>query len=62
MSSKKKVIKSMKDMGITVNQLSRYINLTTDKINDWIKGKIKLPYTHVWKIADFLNLDVDDIV
>lgn len=61
MSRKIFVEGKLKDLCLTKKSIAYYIMQTENKLNSWIAGNHVFPYSIVWKIADLLNIDPDDL-
>jgi transcriptional regulator with XRE-family HTH domain len=59
---KKRILKTMKDMDISMEQLSEYVGVSPQKLSAWINGEIDIPYSYQWKACDLLNIDEVDLL
>lgn len=51
----------IKSRGIQPGNLSYYLKMKKETFLDMLSGKKKWPYNVLWKIAEFFDLEVDDL-
>lgn len=62
MSRRKNIQRRMQQCGITQQQLAQHSMLSVKALNLWLDNKMTIPYVHLLRIADLLDLEFDDLV
>lgn len=62
MSRRKNIQRRMQQCGITQQQLAQHSVLSVKALNLWLDNKMTIPYVHLLRIADLLDLEFDDLV
>jgi len=51
----------IKDKGVKQNQLAKFISRSPQEISNFVKGKARLPKEDLLRIANFLNVTLEEI-
>lgn len=62
MSIRKKVLKSMREKGLSQKDVSHHIRVPLPTFMKWLDGKTHLPYNKIWMLWEILKLSQEDLI